>query len=69
MNSKRPLLFVCAATVCALTALGTCAGSHNGPNGAEQNPSRNRAQIFAELWNMIGAELMDDASENRGKGI
>ena len=60
---KRPLLFVCAVTVCALTVLGTCAGSYNE---AEQNPARNRVQI-AELWNMIGAELMNDASENRGK--
>ena len=66
MSSKRPLLFVCAATVCAFAVLGSCAGSYY--NEAEQNPARNRAQIFAELWNMVGAELMNDASENEDKG-
>ena len=65
MISKRPLLLVCAATVCALAVLRTCAGSFNE---AERNPARDRAQTFAELWNMIGAELMNDASENREKG-
>ena len=65
MISKRPLLFVCAATVCALAVLRTCDGSFNE---AERNPARNREQTFAELWNRIGAELMNDASENSEKG-